>query len=383
MKRIFLAFCLVFGSNSVFANLTAEGQSLTASEPVAVNKTLTSRQGTFVKVSDGEASDKSKKLAIRLAILDAVQKSGGVSTDELFTFNAPRFVGEVLTQRGLSRVTKGRIDSYEVQSISEENGEYSAKVAVYKRLFTRTQKPTIAIFSNSYYTDLGENLRQKVQNSLVSSQKFSVLERKNADYYEAEKRLLKSEDASSEEAFKLGNAIGSDYLLVLNLREVGSAKRSGVAATGEGFGGGEEARVEVAVDYSLVFFATREVKLSNTLVTSVRLKEGGVKESEDGVAKIAAGLSEEILEGLYPLKVAGVSFVEGKFQAAFVDRLELGEVFECARGSVSVVSSGRYSLAEVKEGEVRVGDVCKTSSGAVGKNATYKLDGGGGVNLGW
>lgn len=381
MKRIFLAFCLIFSSNSVFANLMEE-QSTAASESVAVNKTLTSRQGTFVKVSNGEASDKSKKLAIRLAILDAVQKSGGVSTDELFTFNAPRFVGEVLTQRGLSRVTKGRIDSYEVQSISEENGEYTAKVAVYKRLFTRTQKPTIAIFSNSYYTILGENLRQKVQNSLVSSQKFSVLERKNADYYEAEKQLLKSEDVSSEEAFRLGNAIGSDYLLVLNLREVGGAKTGGVAATGEDFGG-EAVSVDVAVDYSLVFFATREVKLSNTLVTSVRLKDGGVKESEAAVEKIAARLSEEILEGLYPLKVAGVSFVEGKFQAAFVERLELGEAFECARGSVSVVSSGRYSLAEVTEGEVRVGDVCKTSSGAVGKNATYKLDGGGGVNLGW
>ena len=350
---------------------------------------ISAKEGTFVKMSVGEGNGASKDEATRNAISDALgrlkgisvsnanlksQKFSSVQTGTIQSFNAQTY-----------NAAQGRIDSYEVTNIDmEPNGSYVVRVNVYKILFERNEKPNVAIFNASRYKNLGQTLMQRLTNEMVQSKRFNVLDRKNDAYYKAEKALLQSEDASSEDLYKLGNVLGTDYMLVFNLRSVGaSAKKSaGVAATSSS---SAALKGDVVVDYRMILFATRELKLANTLNMSITLKDDSVKSNEEAFEKIAKAIFADISNTLYPIFVAMVD----KKEVLFEERLELGAIYECE--SKTSANSGRVqvskansknSRASIIEGEVALGDTCKLTL-ETGKGANYKLGTNGGVQLGW
>ena len=350
---------------------------------------ISAKEGTFVKMSVGEGSGASKDEATRNAISDALgrlkgisvsnaslktQKFGGVQTGTIQSFNPQTY-----------KAAQGRIDSYEITNIDlEPNGSYVVRVNVYKILFERNEKPNVVIFNASRYKNLGETLRQRLTNEMVQSKRFNVLDRKNDAYYKAEKALLQSEDASSEDLYKLGNVFGTDYMLVFNLRNVGaSAKKSaGVAATNST---STAVKGDIVVDYRMMLFATRELKLANTLNLTITLKDDSVKSNEEAFEKIAKAIFTDISNTLYPIFVAMVE----KDEALFEEKLELGAIYECESktnansGRVQVTkANAKNSRAKIIDGEVALGDTCKLSL-ETGKAANYKLGTNGGVQLGW
>ena len=314
-------------------------------------------------------------------MLEAISKLKGLSAEKnlnLQSLEVPTLFGTVLTNPQMSAATKGRIDSYDIISVNiEPNGWYMVRVNVYKTLFERSKKPSVTIINASRFKELGETLQRRLTNDLVQSKKFNVLDRKNDAYYKAEKQLIESEDASSEDVYKLGNILGTDYMLIVNLRDLGksSSSSSGVASTSAS---SKASKADVVVDYQMILFATKEVKLANTLTLTLSLKDGGVKANEEAMGQISKAVSTDLLNTLYPLVVAAMQDKE----ITFADRLDANAIYECGSGRVQITKSAQTSKAKILSGEVAVGDVCKVAI-ETGKEANYKLGTNGGVNLGW
>ena len=400
MRKLFLsAFCALFGLNLAQAapqqkivgtptdsdnveiidlNITPAARTAFSAE---IGSSLTTRDGTFIKTSTGEGSGQTKEIATRNAVLEAISKLKGLSAEKnlnLQSLEVPTLFGTVLTNPQMSAVTKGRIDSYDIISVNiEPNGWYMVRVNVYKTLFERSKKPSVTIINASRFKELGETLQRRLTNDLVQSKKFNVLDRKNDAYYKAEKQLIESEDASSEDVYKLGNILGTDYMLIVNLRDLGksSSSSSGVASTSAS---SKASKADVVVDYQMILFATKEVKLANTLTLTLSLKDGGVKANEEAMGQISKAVSTDLLNTLYPLVVAAMQDKE----ITFADRLDANAIYECGSGRVQVTKSAQTSKAKILSGEVAVGDVCKVAI-ETGKEANYKLGTNGGVNLGW
>lgn len=400
MRKLFLsAFCALFGLNLAQAapqqkivgtptdsdnveiidlNITPAARTAFSAE---IGSSLTTRDGTFIKTSTGEGSGQTKEIATRNAVLEAISKLKGLSAEKnlnLQSLEVPTLFGTVLTNPQMSAATKGRIDSYDIISVNiEPNGWYMVRVNVYKTLFERSKKPSVTIINASRFKELGETLQRRLTNDLVQSKKFNVLDRKNDAYYKAEKQLIESEDASSEDVYKLGNILGTDYMLIVNLRDLGksSSSSSGVASTSAS---SKASKADVVVDYQMILFATKEVKLANTLTLTLSLKDGGVKANEEAMGQISKAVSTDLLNTLYPLVVAAMQDKE----ITFADKLDTNAIYECGSGRVQVTKSAQTSKAKILSGEVAVGDVCKVAI-ETGKEANYKLGTNGGVNLGW
>ena len=400
MRKLFLsAFCVLFALNFAQAepqqkivgtptdsdnveiidlNITPAARTAFSAE---IGSSLTTRDGTFIKTSTGEGSGQTKEIATRNAVLEAISKLKGLSAEKnlnLQSLEVPTLFGTVLTNPQMSAVTKGRIDSYDIISVNiEPNGWYMVRVNVYKTLFERSKKPSVTIINASRFKELGETLQRRLTNDLVQSKKFNVLDRKNDAYYKAEKQLIEREDASSEDVYKLGNILGTDYMLIVNLRDLGksSSSSSGVASTSAS---SKASKADVVVDYQMILFATKEVKLANTLTLTLSLKDGGVKANEEAMGQISKAVSTDLLNTLYPLVVAAMQDKE----ITFADRLDTNAIYECGSGRVQVTKSAQTSKAKILSGEVAVGDVCKVAI-ETGKEANYKLGTNGGVNLGW
>lgn len=400
MRKLFLsAFCALFGLSLAQAapqqkivgtptdsdnveiidlNITPAARTAFSAE---IGSSLTTRDGTFIKTSTGEGSGQTKEIATRDAVLEAISKLKGLSAEKnlnLQSLEVPTLFGTVLTNPQMSAATKGRIDSYDIISVNiEPNGWYMVRVNVYKTLFERSKKPSVTIINASRFKELGETLQRRLTNDLVQSKKFNVLDRKNDAYYKAEKQLIESEDASSEDVYKLGNILGTDYMLIVNLRDLGksSSSSSGVASTSAS---SKASKADVVVDYQMILFATKEVKLANTLTLTLSLKDGGVKANEEAMGQISKAVSTDLLNTLYPLVVAAMQDKE----ITFADRLDTNAIYECGSGRVQVTKSAQTSKAKILSGEVAVGDVCKVAI-ETGKEANYKLGTNGGVNLGW
>lgn len=400
MRKLFLsAFCALFGLSLAQAapqqkivgtptdsdnveiidlNITPAARTAFSAE---IGSSLTTRDGTFIKTSTGEGSGQTKEIATRNAVLEAISKLKGLSAEKnlnLQSLEVPTLFGTVLTNPQMSAATKGRIDSYDIISVNiEPNGWYMVRVNVYKTLFERSKKPSVTIINASRFKELGETLQRRLTNDLVQSKKFNVLDRKNDAYYKAEKQLIESEDASSEDVYKLGNILGTDYMLIVNLRDLGksSSSSSGVASTSAS---SKASKADVVVDYQMILFATKEVKLANTLTLTLSLKDGGVKANEEAMGQISKAVSTDLLNTLYPLVVAAMQDKE----ITFADRLDANAIYECGSGRVQVTKSAQTSKAKILSGEVVVGDVCKVAI-ETGKEANYKLGTNGGVNLGW
>ncbi|MDL0110734.1 hypothetical protein NYG92_08245 [Campylobacter felis] len=376
---------------------------------------------TNTKSSTGEGVGLTREEAINNAIIEAVGKMGGVNINSLRKSNSSVFSNGLDTtiqdhySEQISKATKGRVDSYEINSIEQdENGKYMANVTIFKTTTTKKyQAPglsadnrrSISVFDSTpdpTKRGIGAALQQKIITNLLQSRKFNVLDRDSNGYYEMEKALIQSGNAAKDEIYKLKNVLGTDYILLFSISALdGKQKTSNLI-------GKSKMEAEVVIDYRVLLFATRQIKFANTLSTKVALKDDSLSTNEQVLGQIARQISNDILNAIYPLKVAGVENGE----IIFSQSLNQGDVYECfslgkaikdsytkettgrietKSGSIEVTrSTPKLSYAKITEGSVKVGDICRplSNSGSgngytIGRDANYKVEEGGGVNLGF
>lgn len=375
---------------------------------------------TSTKTAMGEGHGLTREEAINNAIIEAIGKINGVNINSIKKSNTQAISdnsGSNIVDaysNDISKATKGRADSYEIISTNQDStGKWVAVVEIKNSKTTKSykapgldnkQRRSLAVFNASYgdTRGLGENLKTHIISNLTKSRKFNILDRDNGGYYEMEKALIKSSNANSDEIYKLKNVLGSDYLMIFDIKAA-QARTKQSNLTGQNI-----TKAEFAVDYQVILFATREVKYSNTLAMSVSVKDD-LKSNEEAYKKIADKITSDILNAIYPLKIASVNGQE----VVFTQNLNVGERFECfsqgkaLKDSYTKQSTGdmrvetragqveitradpKLSYAKIIDGQMKEDYICRPLGGgsgpgySEGRDANYQLNDGGGVNLGF
>ncbi|WP_096025915.1 CsgG/HfaB family protein [Campylobacter lanienae] len=375
---------------------------------------------TSTKTAMGEGHGLTREEAINNAIIEAIGKINGVNINSIKKSNTQAISdnsGSNIVDaysNDISKATKGRADSYEIISTNQDStGKWAAVVEIKNSKTTKSykapgldnkQRRSLAVFNASYgdTRGLGENLKTHIISNLTKSRKFNILDRDNGGYYEMEKALIDSGDTKRDEIYKLKNVLGSDYLMIFDIKAA-QARTKQSNLTGQNI-----TKAEFAVDYQVILFATREVKYSNTLTMSVSVKDD-LKSNEEAYKKIADKITSDILNAIYPLKIASVNGQE----VVFTQNLNVGERFECfsqgkaLKDSYTKQSTGdmrveskvgeveitradpKLSYAKIIDGQMKEGYICRSLGGgsgsgySEGRDANYQLNDGGGVNLGF
>lgn len=376
---------------------------------------------TSTKSSTGEGMGLTREEAINNAIIEAMGKMSGVNINSLKQSNlnvstdgSGATIQDNYSEQ-ISKVTKGRADTYEINSVEQDtNGKFVANVTIFKTTTTKKyQAPGLSADSRRSITvfdstpdprkrGIGVALQQKIIANLLQSRKFNVLDRDSNGYYEMEKAIIKSGNSAKDEIYKLKNVLGTDYILLFAISGLdGKQKTSNLT-------GKTKMEAEVVVDYRVLLFATRQIKFANTLSMKVSLKDDSLNANEQALGQIAGRISGDILNAIYPLKVASVENDE----IVFSQSLNQGDTYECfslgktvkdsytkevtgrietKSGSIEITrSTPKLSYAKITEGSVKVGDICRPlgSNGngngyTIGRDANYEVEEGGGVKLGF
>ena len=374
---------------------------------------------TSTKIASGEGHGLTREEAINNAIIEAVGKISGVnissmkrSSTQAISDNSGSNIVDTYSN-DISKATKGRADTYDIISAEQDgSGRWIVVVEIKNSKTTKSykapgldnkQRRSLAVFNASYgeTRGLGESLKSHVITNLTQSRKFNILDRDNGGYYEMEKALISSGNAGGDEIYKLKNVLGSDYLMIFNIKGAQAKTKQSITSS-------NTTKVQVSVDYQVILFATREVKYSNTLTMSVSVKDD-LKSNEAAFKKIADKITSDILNAIYPLKIANINGQE----VVFTQNLSVGERFECfsqgkalkdsytkqstsdmrvetRAGQVEITRADpKLSYAKIIEGNMKEGYICRPLGGGSGpgynegRDANYQVNDGGGVKLGF
>lgn len=373
---------------------------------------------TTTKSSSGEGVGVTREDAINKAVVEAISKMQGVKINAVNSSNvfmtASSQDGTVLVdayKNEISKVTNGRADSYDINSVNQDaDGRYIANVTIYNTKTSKRYKApgmspssrrSMIVLGHSQggYYELTRTLKQKFINKFVQSRKFNVLDRQHGQAHAMEKSFIQSGNAMNDELYKLGQGLGTDYMFVYTVTAAhADAQTSNLT-------GREKFKAQLSIDYQVILFSTRQVKYSNTLSIDADLKDGSLKATHNALDKVVGQITNQVLEAIYPLRVADI--VGGEL--VFSQELVSGATYECfsegavIRDAYTKESSGRVesktgmievvratqklSYAKITEGAVIKGSLCRSLGSAdgyaEGRDANYKLHDAGGVQLGF
>ena len=368
-----------------------------------------------VKSSTGEGHGITREEAVNNAIIKAIGKMSGVRIKSLkssqthaHSDNSGTNISDYYSQQ-ISKATQGRADTYEIISADQEGSGWVAVVKITNTSVSKKYKApgldaksrrSITVFQMpSPYPQIAASMQQKIITKLLNSRKFNVLDRDSQGYYDMEKAILQSGDQGADEALKLKNVLGTDYMLLFHVKGIDNAsKKSNLT-------GRTTNKTEVVVDYRVLLFATRQIKFSNTLAMSIKNVQDGIIGNENAIEQIAAKISGDVLNAIYPLIIAEFTGADAVFSQMLVE----GDIYDCfsvgkavkdaytgeaignIENKVGTVQVNRVtpkvSYAAVTEGAPKKGDVCRlVGAGAIdaqGGEADYSLGDKGGVKLGF
>jgi hypothetical protein len=222
----------------------------------------------------------------------------------LDTATESSFASASATSETVAQSTKGIVREYRIVSKRQDGPLYSvtveATIAKYARspqadrlrvsvLPFRLTKEGQARFRDLFVQELSANLSQ--------SRKFAILDRQFESERQSEMAIVSSTDSSVEEMAKLGNRLGTDYMIV------GTVNDAVFQTINTQIAGRTLSRTEVkiALSYRVIDAPTGQVKFSDGWSRSA---EGVTVES---LAKQGAeAISRQILDAIFPITVESV-----------------------------------------------------------------------------
>lgn len=174
--------------------------------------------------------------------------------------------------------SRGKVKGYKViaQKCEDKRCEVDLEVTIdkfdFKPKTAKLERDSIAVVTtgklrNNRHSD---QLRQALTDKLVKSGRFTVLDRSNHASIDGEVGLLASDNVSDEQRSKLGQMLGADYMLIVNLTQAGvstQVKEEYIDMTGE-TNREVSSSTRASVRYTLVESATRAVRWSDSAAFS-------------------------------------------------------------------------------------------------------------------
>lgn len=306
-----------------------------------------------VIIKEGKGIAQTREDAVKKAIFEAVAKAKGINVDSgKYQFGFESATADITRKPGgkeigfdavsiyaegtsTSTAIRALVKTYEVLEEKRPDSntwEVKLKVWIYDyQPLDKTDRLRIAVMptrtlSNQYsfgsITLSDREIEQKIMHilntKLTATNKFAVLDRHYIDEIMREKGLVWHGDASLEEKAKLGNLLGTDYILTSTLNEAQLLlKFKYLDAIGRH---AKEHEAKFKLDYSLIGAATSQIKLSDTVTLwlqddkDVRNlvpnwqddKIDYLQLSEELIKLAASQIVDNITRNLYPARIAKI-----------------------------------------------------------------------------
>ncbi len=368
---------------------------------------------TNTKKARGEGYGATYEEAVSKALADAVGKMNGVKlhASTLFvtnsTQNGKKRNMQKVYEDVIHKKTRGKFDSYDVISKIKTSTGYKVKVAI-KKIHTKKYYKTpgfspnnrrriavIPIYANDmmfnilgerfFQTKVTQHLTQEVVSAITQTRKFTILDREAKQAYNSEKKLILT-DGAKDELVKIGSVLGTDYLYVLNVSDFSIDKNTqkdnytGVVS--------DDVMVNATIEYRIIVMATRQIKYSNT--KNFSFKAVGNNNNQyflNALQTISKGLTDDIMNNIYPVKIAQVSGNE----VILSQKLKAGDKYEVFSLGKKIYDSytkeavgydekkigliqitrvnPKMSYAKIIEGSAKKGNLCRliTQAGEQGE----------------
>ena len=260
-----------------------------------------------------DGSGLTKESAIEQALVQAIRQVNGthINSQQSIASAQARINGEsdirIEIAKGTDIKAKGQIVGYDILDSQCLEGDCSVtlnvkvhrkKVHKYKVPGLATDKRRrIAVLPFTGGREFRKMVTRQIQEQLVQSRRFAVLDRKHEREYRAEKSLWQSNDVPVAEKARLGKVLGLDYIVLGSIEKAGVRRwTTNIELTGEKY---NHVRTSATVSYQVIAVATRQIKWSDTV--SVTLNNVG--SLERAAAATARKLSKELLDNIFPLRV--------------------------------------------------------------------------------
>lgn len=270
--------------------------------------------------------------ALTSALMDAVRQVRGlqVSTEKQLKLDFQHLIKDktekkqatIGVEEDIFTRSKGWVNSYSVISTEkpkDNNDTWKvtilAKIPMHESAMKDDKRDSIAVMpfrfshptfsidasgkpSNAY--QMSGRIRDRVQTAFTQTQQFAVVNRSFGSEFASEKALLSSDNVSPNEASRLGNVVGADFMVVGNIYDLSTKVEE------KDFYGMKKVTMTDRIDmsYQLIEVATQKVLWADTIT-----EELDRKEDEDPTTSLDAAamlILSGVMDVLYPVKVLDV-----------------------------------------------------------------------------
>lgn len=276
------------------ATMTATGSGLSREEAVQAAMVNAAGQAFGIKI-------------------DAQSSSSSVAADASSSQGSENAYLSVLNKEVTQRVNSPNnnpILGYSVDNLSQNGPSWEATVTLRYAKFEQPgakseRRSMIVVTQEKKFRDL---LLNNIEQALVASRRFDVLNRDNQALFDQEKAFISGSDAATAEVARLGQASGADYLVVASFPSMGVSnnQRETIRLTGEVL---VQSSVSGAVSIEVIEFASRKLKWSGTEKFSATYKDATAVSSQalgKLVSTASAKLVDQLVEAIYPIRVAKI-----------------------------------------------------------------------------
>ncbi|SIT72420.1 Curli production assembly/transport component CsgG [Ectothiorhodosinus mongolicus] len=335
----------------------------------------------------GEGTGPTEEIATRNALANAVSQTGlSISIDSVLDTTVARSASSggaetMSAQQRRSETTslqaEGEIKSWrKISSRRIEGSLYSVQVSAVLHHFEQgpsAQRMRIALLpvearGSGISANHLRELEAEIQKHLVQSRRFAVLTRSDINRVLSEQNFIANQNVSRGERARLGNLLGADVLLLVNVSEAYYSERTEtVAVTGQ-------IRVikngAVRINVNIIDAATGQIRFSNSYATEL----GRPASSMGGMlSTVATNSIADVVQRIYPLRIIqitdggnvflnaggsmlrpGMTFTVYSEGEALVDPYT-GESLGGAEQEIGVIEvtrvESRFSVAKIRSGE--------------------------------
>lgn len=183
-------------------------------------------------------------------------------------------------------------------------------------------------------------------------------------------------DANKDEALKLGQNLGTDYILLYTISDVNTTNKNYSI-----IGSGSSSKVSVSINYQVITFATRQIRFADSINLDIKSKD-----YDSILNDIASTIVLNTQAAIYPPKIEKIS----NNQAVFTQSLPINTQLECYKKGDKIYDSytkelngyeeifsalvqvtnanAKTSYAKILEGNANKGDICRFKN--IGNNST-------------
>ncbi len=262
----------------------------------------------------GEGIGATEELALKKALIQAVAKTGlSISSISHLTSNSLRSSGNngassisLTSQSTSNESVEGEIKSWrKLSSRRTKDGLHKVKVSasIYRYQHDEsTKRKRIAVVSLSSHKAAGLDLVNKIESYLVQSRKFSVLSRSHVDEILDEHNFLLTMGVSLEERARVGNLLGADLLLLVNLEKIHHKNRTDkLLLTGQTFKHTDSLAV---MSLKVISTSSGEIKFYQTYSLSGEDKFSSMSEL---INQLAERASTDLVQRIYPNRIVKIT----------------------------------------------------------------------------